>query len=60
MKKISLSLFAVLVIKTSSGFAWGKIGHNMVAEIAMVYLNAGVKDSVQKYLGTMTFQWKNL
>ena len=56
MKKISLSLFAVLVIKTSSGFAWGKIGHNMVAEIAMVYLNAGVKDSVQKYLGTMTFQ----
>jgi hypothetical protein len=55
MKKTTLTLFALLILKTSSIFAWGKVGHTMVAEIAMSYLNKGVKDSVQKYLGKMTF-----
>jgi len=44
-----------LILNTSSIFAWGRVGHTMVAEIAMSYLNKGVKDSVQKYLGSMTF-----
>ncbi len=56
MKKTSLTLLAILILKTATSFAWGKVGHNMVAEIAMTYLNKGVKDSVQKYLGEMTFQ----
>jgi hypothetical protein len=56
MRKLSLSLLIVLVCKTTTSLAWGKVGHNMVAEIALTYLNKGVKDSVQKYLGTMTFQ----
>lgn len=56
MKKRNLTLFVVLVFKTATTFAWGKVGHTMVAEIAMTYLNIGVKDSVQKYLGIMTFQ----
>ncbi len=55
MKKITLILFATLILKTSGMFAWGRVGHTMVAEIAMSYLNKGVKDSVQKYLGKMTF-----
>lgn len=55
MKKISLALLIALMLKTSATFAWGKVGHTMVAEIAMAYLNKGVKDSVQKYLGKMTF-----
>ena len=55
MKKTTLTLFALLILKTSATFAWGRVGHIMVAEIAMGYLNKGVKDSVQKYLGKMTF-----
>jgi hypothetical protein len=55
MKKTTLTLFALLILKTSGIFAWGRVGHTMVAEIAMSYLNKGVKDSVQKYLGKMTF-----
>jgi len=55
MKKTTLTLFALLILKTSATFAWGRVGHTMVAEIAMSYLNKGVKDSVQKYLGKMTF-----
>jgi len=55
MKKISLTLLIALLLKTSATFAWGKVGHVMVAEIAMAYLNKSVKDSVQKYLGKMTF-----
>jgi hypothetical protein len=55
MKKTTLTLFALLILKTSATFAWGRVGHAMVAEIAMSYLNKGVKDSVQKYLGKMTF-----
>jgi len=55
MKKTTLTLFTLLIFKTASIFAWGQVGHKMVAEIAMSYLNKGVKDSVQKYLGKMTF-----
>lgn len=55
MKKVTLTLFALLILKTADVFAWGQVGHKMVAEIAMSYLNKGVKDSVQKYLGKMTF-----
>ncbi|HXU26670.1 MAG TPA: S1/P1 nuclease [Bacteroidia bacterium] len=55
MKKTTLTLFAILILKASNIFAWGQVGHKMVAEIAMSYLNKGVKDSVQKYLGKMTF-----
>jgi hypothetical protein len=32
MKKITLTLFILLTLKTSTSFAWGKVGHNMVAE----------------------------
>lgn len=55
MKNITFSLIIALTLKTSTSFAWGKVGHTMVAEIALAYLNKGVKDSIQKYLGKMTF-----
>jgi nuclease S1 len=54
MKRISLTVVIALILKTSSSFAWGARGHNMVAEVAMNYLNTGVKDSVEKYLGEMS------
>ena len=55
MKKTSLVLLVIVALKTSTCIAWGKVGHVMVAEIAISYLNKGVKDSAQKYLGKMTF-----
>jgi len=56
MNKLALTILAVVfILKTNTSFAWGKVGHQMVAEIAISYLNKGVKDSVQKYLGIMTF-----
>ena len=55
MKKIILSLSVALILKATASFGWGVVGHTMVADIAASYLNPGVKDSVQKYLGTMTF-----
>lgn len=36
--------------------AWGKVGHEMVAEIAKVYVPASVQDSVNKYLDGLTWE----
>ena len=36
--------------------AWGPTGHGLVAEIAKHYMLKSVQDSVQKYLGEMTFE----
>ena len=45
-----------MVCSTRLSYAWGPDGHKMVAEIAKKYLNKGVEDSVNKYLGNMTFE----
>ena len=54
MKKLPL-LLLFLTLRFSS-FAWGPLGHNIIAEIAMDNLDKSVKDSVQKYLGDMTIE----
>jgi hypothetical protein len=57
MKKITLfSLFAFTLLSPAASFAWGKTGHQIVAKIAKAHLEEGVLDSVQKYLGTMSFE----
>ncbi|MBP7809098.1 MAG: S1/P1 nuclease [Bacteroidia bacterium] len=56
MKKL---LFAVLFTLVSiQSFGWGAKGHKIVAEFAKQALSANqqVIDSIQYYLGTMTFQ----
>jgi hypothetical protein len=54
MKK-NLVLLVLLAYTTNPLFAWDAKGHVIVAEIARKYLNAGVEDSVQKYLKQTTF-----
>jgi hypothetical protein len=49
------SVLLLILIKTVPAFAWGHEGHVIVAEIAIKYLNQNVQDSVQKYLGTLSF-----
>lgn len=53
-----LLIFSFLLIFTlpKISFAWGKTGHQIVAQIAKINLEAGVLDSVQKYLGDMSFE----
>ncbi|MGZ4055554.1 MAG: S1/P1 nuclease [Bacteroidia bacterium] len=54
MKKI-IFIFLILT-KSVSSFAWGPTGHKIVVEIAKKYLKGNVQDSVQKYLGDMSFE----
>lgn len=57
MKKLLLIPFTILfLLQQKNTFAWGKTGHNIVAQIAKTHLESGVLDSVQKYLGTMSFE----
>jgi hypothetical protein len=52
-----LTIFSlVLAFTTLRSFAWGPEGHKMVADVAKLYLDKGVEEKVQKYLGTMTFE----
>jgi hypothetical protein len=48
--------FFTFIFQTISCFAWGKKGHEIVVQIAQHYLNKGVMDSVQKYLGAMSIE----
>jgi hypothetical protein len=54
-----LHKFSQLIIfigLSTSAFAWGSLGHETIANIASELLIPAVKDSVQKYLGSMTME----
>lgn len=55
MKKILL-LLSFLLLATTSGFAWGHLGHSLIAEIAFQNLDAKTKQNVLKYLDGMTIE----
>lgn len=55
MKKI-LFLVSVLILSTTNGFAWGKKGHSIVAEIAFHNLDAKTKQNVLNYLNGMSIE----
>ena len=56
MKKIKsvISYFALILISYTC-VSWGKYGHELVGDVAKVYVNKPVMDSVQKYLGDMSW-----
>ncbi|MFC6095456.1 S1/P1 nuclease [Flavobacterium qiangtangense] len=54
MKKILTGL--LLLIVTSSSFAWGRKGHTMVAQIAYSYLDEATKNNINTYLDGMTLE----
>lgn len=49
-------LFIFIIIKSNHCLAWGKQGHELVAEIAKAMVNKPVLDSVNKYLDAMTWE----
>ena len=57
-KKISgcLLLIALISFQTSKVFAWGKTGHELVAEVAFHYLDDSTQKIVKQYLGNMTIE----
>ena len=56
MKKLKsiISYFALILISFTC-VSWGKYGHQLVGDVAKVYVNKSVLDSVQKYLGNMSW-----
>ena len=58
MKKtiISLTLSILLIGFSERSFAWGKKGHELVAEIAFHFLDDSTKKIVQQYLGKITIE----
>lgn len=56
MKKLILLLLFIFTISPFTSFAWGSKGHKIVAMIAKNCLNKQEIDSVQKYLGAMSFE----
>lgn len=56
MKKTTIVVFVGLLIKSTLCFSWGGKGHKIVAQIAKIYLDKNIQDSVQKYLGDMSFE----
>lgn len=55
MKKIFILFLFSLLFHTST-YAWGSKGHKIVAAIAKQCLNKQVADSVQQFLGLMSFE----
>ena len=62
MKKIcSLVVLVVLAVALPcSLYAWGKKGHGIVAEVAFSLLDSNIKDSVKKYLDTMSIEYASI
>ncbi|MEI8278166.1 MAG: S1/P1 nuclease [Bacteroidota bacterium] len=57
MHRISLIFIAFILIFATplSSFAWGKKGHNLVADVAARYMDDATRKKVQHYLGSTTF-----
>ncbi|MEI6764539.1 MAG: S1/P1 nuclease [Bacteroidota bacterium] len=53
-KTVLFFVFFLLCARLTFGYGW--LGHNIVAEIAKARVSDAVKDSVQKYIGDMTWE----
>ena len=58
MKKsiIIITISVLSILTPSKSFAWGKKGHNLVAEVAFNYLDENTKKIVLQYLDGMTIE----
>lgn len=55
-KKLKFTLFLFFVLGLSiTSFGWGRVGHHIIVEIAKNYVSKDVQDSINKYLGDMTW-----
>ncbi len=55
-KKLLALVIFISALQPARSFAWGKIGHGLVAEVAFSLLDEPTKAAVHKYLGSMTIE----
>ncbi len=56
-KIFRFALILVLLLSISSfSYGWGKVGHQIIVDVAKSYVSKSVQDSVSKYLGDMTWE----
>lgn len=55
MKRILL-LLTILTLSTTNVFAWGHVGHSLVADVAFNNLDSKTKQTVLKYLNGMSIE----
>jgi len=59
MKTIKLKfvlVFSLLFCLNSVSYGWGKVGHHIIVDVAKNYVSINVQDSVNKYLGDMSWE----
>jgi hypothetical protein len=57
MKKLKFTLIFILLFKIASfSYGWGAVGHKIVADVAKSYVGKNIQDSVNKYLGDMSWE----
>jgi hypothetical protein len=59
MKRVYIKITVLLILiclTTRTTFAWGKTGHDMVAEIAFHLISESTKENVKHYLGNTSFE----
>ena len=56
MKKTFLIIAAIIFIQPLRSFAWGRDGHNIIAEIAYRILSDKTRSNVSAFLGSTTFE----
>jgi S1/P1 Nuclease len=58
MKKriLSILLIAIFITTSARSYAWGKRGHELVAQIAFRFLDDSTKQIVKKYLGNLSIE----
>lgn len=57
MKYLKLTLIIIFLLKiTSLSYGWGRVGHNIIVEIAKNYIPKNIQDSVNNYLGEMSWE----
>lgn len=57
MKRVIIACFSVILCCVSvNSFAWGKRGHELVAQIAFKFLDDSTQQIVKKYLGNLSIE----
>lgn len=56
MNKKTIIIIAILTLFSKVGLAWGKEGHQIVAQIAQQYIGGPGRDTINYYLNGLSFE----
>jgi len=52
----SFAIFITLSLISVFSYGWGEKGHHIIVQVAKAYINKNIQDSVDKYLGDMSWE----